>query len=29
MAESMLRALEESLSAFEKHRELVLDPLKR
>ena len=29
MAESMLHALEESLSAFEKHRELVLDRLKR
>ena len=29
MAESMLHALEESLSAFEKHRELVLDQLKR
>jgi hypothetical protein len=28
MAESMLHALEESLSAFEKHRELVLDRLK-
>jgi hypothetical protein len=28
MAESMLHALEESLSAFEKHRELVLDQLK-
>jgi hypothetical protein len=29
MAESMLHALEESLGAFEKHRELVLDQLKR
>ena len=29
MAESMLLALEESLGAFEKHRELVLDQLKR
>jgi hypothetical protein len=29
LAESMLRALEESLGAFEKHRELVLDQLKR
>jgi flagellar assembly factor FliW len=29
MTESMLHALEESLSAFEKHRELVLDQLKR
>src|SRR5262249_61469375 len=28
MAESMLHALEESLGAFEKHRELVLDQLK-
>ena len=28
MAESMLLALEESLGAFEKHRELVLDQLK-
>jgi hypothetical protein len=29
VAESMLHALEESLGAFEKHRELVLDQLKR
>ena len=29
MAESLLYALEESLAAFEKHRELVLDQLKR
>ena len=29
MAESMLLALEESLGAFEKHRELVLDQFKR
>ena len=29
MAESMLHALEQSLRAFEKHRELVLDQLKR
>ena len=29
MAESLLHALEESLGAFEKHRELVLDQLKR
>ena len=29
MAESMLHVLEESLGAFEKHRELVLDQLKR
>ena len=29
MAESMLNALEESLGAFEKHRELILDQLKR
>ena len=29
MAESLLRALEQSLRAFEKHRELVLDQLKR
>ena len=29
MTESMLHALEESLSAFEKHRELVLNQLKR
>jgi hypothetical protein len=29
MAESMLNALEESLGAFEKRRELVLDQLKR
>jgi hypothetical protein len=29
MAESMLNALEESLGAFEKYRELVLDQLKR
>ena len=29
MAESMLHALEESLGAFEKHRELILDQLKR
>jgi hypothetical protein len=29
MAESMLLALEESLAAFEKHRVLVLDNLKR
>ena len=29
MAESMLNALEESLGVFEKHRELVLDQLKR
>jgi hypothetical protein len=29
MAESMLNALEESLVAFEKHRELILDQLKR
>ena len=27
--ESLLHALEESLGAFEKHRELVLDQLKR
>ena len=29
IAESLLHALEESLGAFEKHRELVLDQLKR
>jgi hypothetical protein len=29
MAESMLRALEEGLGAFEKHRELVLYQSKR
>ena len=29
MAESLLPALEESLGAFEKHRELVLDQFKR
>jgi len=29
MAESLLYALEESLAAFEKHRELVLDQLIR
>jgi tRNA isopentenyl-2-thiomethyl-A-37 hydroxylase MiaE len=29
MVESLLHALEESLGAFEKHRELVLDQLKR
>ena len=29
MAESMLNALEKSLGLFEKHRELVLDQLKR
>jgi len=29
MAESMLDALEESLAAFEKHRVLILDHLKR
>jgi hypothetical protein len=29
MAASMLNALEESLGAFEKHRELVLDQLDR
>ena len=29
MAESLLHALEQSLRAFEKHRELVLDQLKR
>jgi hypothetical protein len=29
MAESMLHALEESLAAFEKHRALVLDHLRR
>jgi hypothetical protein len=29
MAESMLHALEESLAAFEKHRVLVLDHLRR
>ena len=29
MAESMLHAFEESLSAFKKHRELVLDQLIR
>jgi hypothetical protein len=29
MAESLLYAPEESLAAFEKHRELVLDQLKR
>jgi hypothetical protein len=29
MAESMLLALEDSLGAFEKHRELVLDQFKR
>jgi len=29
MAESMLNSLEESLGVFEKHRELVLDQLKR
>jgi hypothetical protein len=29
MAESLLHALQESLGAFEKHRELVLDQLKR
>ena len=29
VAESMLHALEESLGAFEKHRELVFDQLKR
>ena len=29
MAESLLHALEESLGAFEKHRQLVLDQLKR
>jgi len=29
MAESLLHALEESLGAFEKHRELVLDQFKR
>jgi hypothetical protein len=28
-AESLLHALEKSLGAFEKHRELVLDQLKR
>jgi hypothetical protein len=28
-AESMLHALEESLGAFEKHRELVIDQLQR
>jgi len=29
MVESLLYALEESLGAFEKHRELILDQLKR
>jgi hypothetical protein len=29
IAGSLLRALEESLRAFEKHRELILDQLKR
>jgi hypothetical protein len=29
LSESLLHALEESLGAFEKHRELVLDQLKR
>ena len=29
MVESLLYALEESLGAFEKHRELALDQLKR
>jgi hypothetical protein len=29
VVESMLHALEESLGAFEKHRELVLDQLQR
>ena len=29
MAELMLNALEESLGAFEKHRELILDQLRR
>jgi hypothetical protein len=29
MAESLLHALEQSLRAFEKHRELVFDQLKR
>jgi hypothetical protein len=29
IAESLLHALEESLGAFEKHRQLVLDQLKR
>jgi hypothetical protein len=29
MAESLLHALEENLGAFEKHRELVLNQLKR
>jgi hypothetical protein len=29
MAESLLHALEQNLRAFEKHRELVLDQLKR
>jgi hypothetical protein len=29
IVESMLHALEESLGAFEKHRELVLDQLQR
>jgi hypothetical protein len=29
MAESLLHALEESLRSFEKHRELVIDQLKR
>jgi hypothetical protein len=29
MAESLLHALEESLGAFEKHRKLVFDQLKR
>jgi hypothetical protein len=29
MAESLLHALEESLRAFEKHRELILDQFKR
>jgi hypothetical protein len=28
LAESMLRALEESLRAFEKHRQFVVDKLK-